>query len=129
MVKPFHKSQAAREIEARERARTRGIRVAVVVEARRYVAHSASRPGLIHTLQRTRRGWLCSCEGYEHTGCCQHLGALQRRAERDGWAFGAIAALADAERQGPIERPVTTLAEYRAQKRAALADLYGDEPA
>lgn len=129
MVKAFRKPQSAREIEARARARAHGVRVAVVAATARYVAHSASRPGLIHTLQRTPAGWICSCEGYEHTGCCQHLGALQRRAERDGWAFGRIAALQDAERVGPIDHPVTSLADYRRQQRAATAAPRDGRPA
>ncbi len=40
----FAKPQAARELEARARARTLGVRVAVVAEASRYVSHSQSEP-------------------------------------------------------------------------------------
>ncbi len=140
MVKTFSKPQAAREIEARARARTCGVRVAVVVEARRYVAVSQSEPGLIRTIARTPVGWACSCPGYEHTGVCKHLGAVARRAEREGWPFGSIAPLDKVERYMPLDpdpepeptppaggaaRP-RSLDEYRARGAAALADLYGD---
>ena len=38
-------------------------------------------------------GWACSCDGYYHTGACTHLGQVERRSEREGWAFGAVAPL------------------------------------
>lgn len=56
-----------------------------------YEARSQSRPGLTHLVQRTPRGWVCSCEGYAYHGICYHLGAVERRAEREGWPFGRIA--------------------------------------
>ncbi len=105
MVKVFSKPQAAREIEARDRARTRGVRVAVLVEARRYCAHAQSEPGTVYTIARTPVGWACACLGYYHTGCCKHLGAVQRRAEREGWPFGTIASLAKVERYMPLDPP------------------------
>ena len=88
MVRTFAKPQAAREIEAR--ARCCGVRVAVIVEARRYCAASQREAGTTHTIARTPVGWACSCQGYYHTGCCKHLGAVQRRAAREGWPFGVI---------------------------------------
>ena len=48
MVKEFSKPQPARQLEARARARTLGVRVAVLVEARRYVTHAQSRPGVTY---------------------------------------------------------------------------------
>jgi len=71
MVREFAKPQEAREIEARGRARMLGVRVAVVVEARRYCAASQNEAGVTHTIARTPVGWACSCQGYFHTGCCK----------------------------------------------------------
>ena len=147
----FSKPQAAREIEARDRARTRGVRVAVLVEARRYCAHAQSEPGTVYTIARTPVGWACACLGYYHTGVCKHLGAVQRRAEREGWPFGQIAPLAKVERYMPLDPPApdpdpdpepdpeppppaggaalpapTAPTAYAAQHTAALADLYGE---
>ncbi len=84
MVKTFNKAPAARQLEARTRARTLGVRVAVIVEARRYVSASQSQPGTVHAIERTPAGWACSCQGYEYTGICKHLAAVKRRAEREG---------------------------------------------
>ncbi len=69
-MREFAKPQEAREIEARARARTLGVRVAVLVEARRYCAHAQSEPGTVYTIARTPAGWACSCLGYFHTGVC-----------------------------------------------------------
>jgi len=141
MVKAFSKPQAAREIEARARARTCGVRVAVVVEARRYVAVSQSEPGLLRTIARTPVGWACSCPGYEHTGVCKHLGAVARRAEREGWPFGSIAPLDTVERYMPLDpepepepeptppaggAALPSVEAVRARGRAALAELFDD---
>src|SRR4051812_40982956 len=103
MCRTFSKPQPARQLEARARARTLGVRVAVVSEARQYVTASQSTPGTLYTIQRTPVGWACSCEGYLHTGCCKHLGAVERRAEREGWRFGKIAPLAQVERYFPLD--------------------------
>ena len=103
MVKPFSKPLAARQIEARARAKERGVRVAVLIEARRYCAHAQSEPGVVYTIERTPVGWACSCLGYEHTGCCKHLGAVERRAGREGWRFGQIAPLAKVARYFPLD--------------------------
>ena len=105
MCRQFSKPQAAREVEARARAKRVGVRVAVVSESRRYVSASQSQPGVIHVQERTPAGWACSCEGYFHTGCCRHLGAVERRSEREGWDFGAIAALAKVARYFPLDIP------------------------
>ncbi len=142
-MREFSKPQEAREIEARARARTCGVRVAVVVEARRYVAVSRSEPGVIRTIARTPVGWACSCPGYEHTGVCKHLGAVQRRAAREGWTFGTIAPLDKVDRYMPLDPDpepdpeptppaggaapdAAALAAARARGRAALADLFDD---
>ncbi len=146
MVKAFSTPQEAREIEARGRARTCGVRLAVVVEARRYCAASQSEAGATHTIARTPVGWACGCPGYFHTGCCKHLGAVQRRAAREGWAFGAIAPLATVARYMPLDPPTpdpepepeptppaggaalstAAIAMVRARGRAALAELFDD---
>ena len=54
---------------------------------------SRSQLGTLHTIQRTPAGWACSCEGYLRTNCGKHLGAVERRAEREGWAIGTTAPL------------------------------------
>ncbi len=131
-ARTFSKPQPARQLEARARARTLGVRVAVVVEARRYVTASQSQPGAVYAIERTPAGWACSCDGYLHTNCCKHLGAVERRAEREGWAFGHIAPLSRVARYFPLDddpRPEppapVSLDAARARRRAALADLYG----
>ncbi len=105
MVKAFSKPQEARELEARARAKRLGVRVAVVSEARSYVSASQSQPGTTHAQRRTAAGWVCSCEGFFHTGCCKHLGAVERRAEREGWTFGAVAPLSRVARFFPLDLP------------------------
>ncbi len=128
MVRTFARPQEAREIESRARARTCGVRVAVVVEARRYVAVSRSEPGVIRTIARTPVG-------------CKHLGAVQRRAAREGWPFDRIVPLDTVDRYMPLDPdpepdPEPTppaggaapaaLAAVRARGRAALAALFDD---
>ena len=143
MVREFSKPQEARAIEARARARCCGVRVAVIVEARRYCTPARSEPGTTHTIARTPVGWACSCPGYFYTGVCKHLGAVARRAEREGWAFGTIAPLATVERSMPLDPDpepepeptppaggaalaVTTIDAARARGRAARADLFDE---
>jgi hypothetical protein len=87
----FNKPPSARQCEARARARSLRVRVAVVSEARAYVSLSQSRPGVTYRIERTRHGWGCTCEGYRWSGMCKHLGAVERRSEREGWQFGVIA--------------------------------------
>lgn len=101
-MRTFSKPQPARELEARSRARVLGVKVAVVSEARRYVAASQSAPGTLYTIERTPVGWACECEGYLQTGCCKHLGAVERRSEREGWRFGVVAPLAKVARYFPL---------------------------
>ena len=103
VARTFSKPQPARQLEARARARTLSVRVAVVSEARQYVTASRSAPGQLYTIQRTPVGWACSCDGYLHTGCCKHLGAVERRAEREGWRFGQVAPLATVARYFPLD--------------------------
>ncbi len=45
-----------RQVEARARARTCGVKVAVVVEARRYVTASQQQPGVVYAIERTPAG-------------------------------------------------------------------------
>lgn len=91
MIASFRKPRAARQIEARARARERGVRVRVVEPRRHYTSHSQTYPGVSYHLEKSPEGWACSCEGYSYTGVCKHLAALERRAEREGWKFGTIA--------------------------------------
>ena len=88
------KPQAAREVEARARAKRLGVRVAVVSEARSYVSISQTRPGITYRIERSRHGWSCECDGFRFGGCCKHVMAVQRRSEREGWDFGKVAPLA-----------------------------------
>jgi hypothetical protein len=104
-MQTFQKPQEARELEARARAKRLGVRVAVVVEASRYVTASQSQPGAIYVQQRTPAGWACSCDGFLYTGCCKHLGQVERRAERESWDFGGVAALHRAMRYFPLDLP------------------------
>ena len=144
VAREFSKPQPARQLEARARARALGVRVEVVSEARRYTTRSQSNPGEVYTLKRTPVGWACSCLGYEHTGCCKHLGAVERRAEREGWSFGSVAPLSRVARYFPLDEPETALrasaaapapvadlAKERQARRArtadALATLYGPD--
>ena len=34
---------------------------------------------------------------------CKHLGAVERRSEREGWAFGAVAPLSRVARYFPLD--------------------------
>ncbi len=129
MERTFSTPPAARQVEARARAHQKGVKVAVVSEARKYVSACLTRPGTLHTIERTPAGWACSCEGYEHTGMCYHLGAVECRSEREGWRFGIVAPLAKVARYMPLDPPLKTAAQLAAQKRAALGDLYGDDAA
>ncbi len=87
------KSRDVRMLEARSRARHRGVRVEVVRPHREYISRSVSRPGLVHHITRTTNGWVCTCEGYRYTGLCQHLAGVARRSEREGFDLGRIAPL------------------------------------
>ncbi len=135
MERTFSKPPAARQAEARARARTCRVKVAVVVEARKYVTASQSHPGTLYTLLRTPAGWACECEGYFHTGMCKHLGAVERRASREGWPFGVIAPLSRVERYFPLSNPTSPRAssagavERRERARQARAELYGPDAA
>jgi hypothetical protein len=85
------KSLEARELEARGRARSLGVRVQVIRPGREYITRSQSRQNVTYRISRTADGWACGCEGFHYTGCCKHLGAVERRAAREGWPFGRIA--------------------------------------
>lgn len=91
MPQQFSRPLAARQIEARGRAKHLGVRVEVVVLAKHYRARSQSDPTISYNLDRTADGWECECKGFEFTGCCKHLAAVERRSEREGWKFGRIA--------------------------------------
>jgi len=129
MVKTFSKCPEARELEARMRAKRLGVRVAVVSAARSYVSASQSQPGTVYQMQRTPAGWVCSCEGYLMTGCCKHLGAVERRAEREGWDFGAVAPLHRAAKYFPLTDPTPIAAVIpfvpRTSRAQLDAELYG----
>ncbi len=121
MERTFSKPPAARQLEARARARACRVKVAVVVEARKYVTASQSHPGTVYAIERTPAGWACECEGYFHTGMCKHLGAVERRAEREGWVFGHIAPLAKVARYFPLDIPENVARHGAVLTVAALA--------
>ncbi len=102
MLKP----QAARQLEARARARNLGVRTYVIEPARHYVSRSQSKSGARYRLDRTRAGWTCECPGYLFTGICKHLGAIERRSEREGWTFGKVAPLPRPPLDGAHDCPV-----------------------
>lgn len=105
MNQTFSKPQYAREIEARARARRLGVEVRVITEAYVYTSLSQSRRGVRYTQRRTPAGWACTCDGYAYTGCCKHLGQVERRAEREGWDFGAVAPMHRVEKYYPLTAP------------------------
>ena len=121
MERTFSKPPAARQLEARDRARALGVKVAVVSEARRYVSASQAQPGTVYAIERTPAGWACSCQGYEFTGCCKHIAAVQRRAEREGWSFGQIAPLSKVARFFPLDLPENIVCRGAVLAVAALA--------
>jgi hypothetical protein len=92
------------------------VRVAVVDRAEAYTTRSQSRPGVRYVMRRTPAGWACSCEGYYHTGACKHLGQVERRSEREGWEFGAVAPLHRVGRYLPLALPARG-----ARRRATIA--------
>ena len=104
-MQQFSRPQDAREIEARGRARTLGVRVEVVQPTRAYRTRSQSQPGTVYTIQRGTRGWVCTCPGFQYTGCCKHLGQVERRSEREGWEFGTVAPLHRVDRYLPLAMP------------------------
>jgi hypothetical protein len=94
VAQQFSKPQAARQVEARARAKKLRVRVNVVSEARSYLSISQSQQGIAYRIERGRHGWGCECDGFRFTGMCKHVAAVERRAEREGWDFGAVAPLA-----------------------------------
>ena len=118
MDRIYTKPQAARELEARARARQLRVRVAVVAEGESYTTVSRSRPGVRYAMQRTPSGWVCSCDGYYHTGACKHLGQVERRSEREGWDFGSVAPLHRAAKYLPLALPAR-----KSRRHAAPADI------
>jgi len=136
-MQTFSKPQAARQIEARARAKRLGVRVAVVSHARSYVSASQSTPGTSYRIERCHHGWSCECDGFLFTGSCKHLAAVERRAEREGWDFDRIAPLAQVIAPGIKMIPAPTIApvvpfrprfierEQPTVASAANADLFG----
>lgn len=90
-MQTFTRPQEARQIEARARARSLGVRVEVVAPGRQYRTRSQSQPGTVYAITRTPAGWACNCPGFTYSGVCKHLGQVERRSEREGWAFGRVA--------------------------------------
>lgn len=90
-MKTFSKPQEARFIEAQVRAKNLSVKIYVEVEARAYFTKSQSEAGVTYRMVRSGQGWTCECQGFTYTGSCKHIGALARRAMREGWSFGSIA--------------------------------------
>ncbi|MCA9878427.1 MAG: hypothetical protein KC442_11615, partial [Thermomicrobiales bacterium] len=87
----FSRPQAAREIEARSRARDLAVKVQVIEPGMAYSTRSQSQPGVVYSITRERGGWQCECPGFAFTGVCKHVAQVQRRSEREGWRFGRVA--------------------------------------
>lgn len=85
------KKLSARTLEARNRAAEQGVRVEVVVQGKHYRSRSQSQAGVSYNIDKTSDGWTCECLGYFYTGCCRHIGGVERRAVREGWKFGRVA--------------------------------------
>jgi hypothetical protein len=115
----FAKPLAARQVEARSRVKGKGVRVAVVSEARSYVSINQSRPGITYRIERGRQGWGCECDGYRFTGMCKHIAQVQRRSEREGWAFGQVA---------PLDRTAPGVSTVDAPTAAAAIILFRPRP-
>ena len=79
---------AARQIEARARALTNRARIVRLIDQQAYVAKSQTTLAEYHLMRDRSHRWTCECDGYRYTGCCYHLGQLERRAEREKWAGG-----------------------------------------
>jgi hypothetical protein len=90
-MQTFTRPQEARHIEARSRARELSVRIRVIEPGQAYETPSQSQPGAVYVIARTPAGWNCQCPGFQFTGCCKHLGQVERRSEREGWAFGRVA--------------------------------------
>ena len=140
VAQQFSKPQETRQIEARARAKKLRVRVAVVSEAHSYISNSQSTPGSAYRIERSRHGWGCECDGFRFTGMCKHVAAVARRAEREGWDFGAVAPLGKLidqpqtvgtaraiERPAPVIdfRPRVIAHEQAAATARANADLFG----
>lgn len=91
-MKEFNKPAEARFIEAQVRSKSLGVKIYVEVEARAYFTRSQSEASVTYRMVRSNQGWSCECRGFIYTGSCKHLGSLARRAMREGWSFGVIAA-------------------------------------
>ena len=96
-TRQFSKPPTARQIEARSRARSLGVRVYVVEDGACYFTRSQSDDGVLYHVTRERLGWQCECPGYIYTGCCKHIAQVERRSEREGWTFGGIAPLPETQ--------------------------------
>ena len=85
-MQQYSKPHEARFVEAQARSRANTVKLHVKEPQRYYQSRSVSRPGLVHHVTRTPRGWACTCEGWTHHAMCQHVAGLSRRAIREGWA-------------------------------------------
>lgn len=90
-MQQFSRPQEARQVEARARAKDKGVRVEVIEPAMAYATRSQSEPGVVYTITRARDGWRCECAGFAYGGICKHIAQVERRSEREGWRFGRVA--------------------------------------
>jgi hypothetical protein len=109
-----------REIDARARAKKLGVFVTVRLAREWYQSPSQSNPGEIYDLVRTGRGWACTCKGWQFTGLCKHLGALERRAEREGWSYGFRVARPIT----PVARPADEMVYDAIRRETEASDWY-----
>lgn len=113
------KPQAARQVEARSRARSLRVRVQVIEPARHYITRSQSDASISYRIDRTSTGWTCECQGFMFTGICKHLAQVERRSEREGWTFGKVATV------NPQTDTAAEVNRLRGQRSIAL--LNGDD--
>ena len=81
-----------RRAKALARAQLERVRVRVHTPHVLYTTRGKS-TGEPRVMVRTAAGWVCDCPGYQYTGYCKHLAAVEARAGREHWKFGDPAPL------------------------------------
>lgn len=77
----------ARREAARDRAARLGVRLHVVKPRRHYWSPSQSQDDTVYQVRLLGDDWVCDCPGFQFSGgTCKHIGAVELRAEAEGWA-------------------------------------------